>query len=996
MNNRSNPSNFNYNPGQESLAISQTIPHEEAISVARDAIDAKLEEFNIELPIESQVAMGRIFDEAARGIALESMNIVNRSQHKPLVFLEEGKTDPSAFLTNLKKLTKNLTIRYINAFLIPILGFSGLPDSKPGSTPDSTPDSIVLGPLQTVFAKLSTSYFLQSLEGANIHVATDSKFNPRDIKAENIDKLVEIQKEMTVKATPRDVAKAIIKSTEFDPLGFIMAASGNYVSSMSVSPPNFNFLKGDKIKQFKLMLRFASLEKGKKSEFYTYLINNNGVAKAYDLGIISGDFNPMSFRAFFNTKASHAVKQANRNINKQIDVSNVPFLSLLNLAEGKVQDQDRFSGKHVSRGHVTSTLLWGVAGISSVTSIGVALAQAVVRLRENKGQTPDQAVGFIKIILKNANIAKPILKAIEGTLSTLAPLGLAVVSAFIARISHEAMANPSLNIHQVLKRAADFAAGLGDKLGVDTGYTPDTPGLKVAHRDIIRKVAFLKLDGFRIMQKPEVIKAFNGLYKQSNQVKGFFSLSDLLTQLSPELQGQFMKNVVGSFPGQATNSDFWSLFVSQYSLLVNQAGGKIENILPLFNNNVITKPTDANAKLNNDYLTSLKTRITGATGPIPSWTHSRYTGDSSGQVYTPREAVKVTETFTEDAINHTDMFHEHIRRMEKLNAYELPDSVQGKELLEQYGVEIDDKIEAGSKVGKLTAVPEEDGNGKFHVVNNLQVGTLKGTITKIRVTGSKLIFEAKGLAPQTFTLQTIAVLPEDPYQKMEGEIVHNRLSAGKVPRTSKTVAANFRYNKMADLKQFFPGIEKGANNAPKNIKVNQYVKAIQPLIRNSKLSTTQYQVLQHLIEKGKVELKAGKLKVKDDNGAQLITFSKAPNFKKPLALNNVNTSFSKIEFIKDGDKRGIFLQNFSDVFDHHPVLTSHLDSDTKIENFDYTMQQVLDALDEKDDDELTPTETLMEEALDDLDGDHLREQFIIAIPGSNQKAIDFRDKKPPV
>ena len=90
------------------------------------------------------------------------------------------------------------------------------------------------------------------------------------------------------------------------------------------------------------------------------------------------------------------------------------------------------------------------------------------------------------------------------------------------------------------------------------------------------------------------------------------------------------------------------------------------------------------------------------------------------------------------------------------------------------------------------------------------------------------------------------------------------------------------------------------------------------------------------------------------------------------------------------------MQNFSDVFDHLPVLTSHLDSDTKIENFDYTMKQVLDALDKKDDDELTPTETLMKAALDEVDGEHLSQPFIIAIPGSNQKAIDFRYKTPPV
>ncbi|MBT5346418.1 hypothetical protein HOJ01_03880 [bacterium] len=930
----------------------------------------------------------------ARSLTLRCQSVL--ASHQSIIFA--GAT-PAArnktVMTKLDKMAANIATHFAEQFLLKVMKGQELADGRTS--------------YRVLYARLISDFYLSQIDSIEL---TEEGFKNQDDIALHPNKVIEGLKNISefLTMTPaanlaKEVAKIAVKRS-FQPENIRRMAVNRY-RHITDGSDDVSFVGDNDIshENVKVIIAMSRMDAEQRKQVYMQMIGltnggnlnfGHGGAmmehdlKALKLGILMGDFTPISFKAFVykhspstqrvrnvryidNFLSTQSGRGGANGVSSGFDMYNLDNQDQTNL--GFAEDLRQ---AHVSQGHIGETIYYGALHLNALVSFGVNLSElATIAKQAGQGQkfTPEQVQSaFTRMGINPIGAALGRMTEFANQIAAVAqPIAFILVSTFASMVATRKMANPSRSLDVVVDEV--FNDFKDNNIIRTITNDPDTskvtvPLVKKTFSNTIMKASYLSTKGFAVLHRQSVLNSLGQTARNSSN--SYPTLASFLNSLNQQDRNDFIKYVLPSFSDVEDRSAFWSDFILEYSLLSSIMPSR-DQILMVYDNDF--PDTSAGSAYTTNVLLSDNRIQPSSAGdePIPQFAYSRHATRQGNRYRLADRSASAPYTSSYRSLESFDVERTNLINRDKV--FRLTEAQRST--LATYG--ISHRVDSTTKEGILTYSPALTPGSNpqtFRVVENLrQRRMVWGKVESIdeNANTNTIVINSKNFRPIIIPFQTIPVMPQTPFQRVDNYVLPHSISEVLETGSDNTIAT-LRYLEASSLKVIFPGVQL-RDNIPQDLTVQKVVEMFNQVREDGELSRDQYKVLQILLRQRSIEMNGSQIQAVTSKKDQLLRFKAAPSSTQPVDMASLNQN-SDFEFIKEGEKIGIFVRSYEEVFRQMPVLLSHSEN----KEFNWTMQDVYDYLDEKSEEEWTPVEALIYQRLDDMDEDLLVQEFLIEFP----------------
>ena len=922
----------------------------------------------------------------ARSLTLRCQSVL--ASHQSIIFAGATPAQKNeSVMRKLEKMATNIAKHFAEQFLLKVMERQELADGRTS--------------YRVLYARLISDFYLSQIETIDL---TEEGFENQDNIALRPNEAIRGLEDISefLQPTPIDqfvqrVADIAIKPN-FQPENIRRMAVNRY-RHITDGSDNVSFVGRGNIldENVRVIIAMSRMSPEQRKQVYMKMIglNRDGTLnfgsggemmeyelKALKLGILMGDFTPISFKAFVYQHSPLGVRVRNvRYIDKFLSTrsgrraaggvsSGFDMYNLDNQDQTNLGHAETYRQAHVSQGHIGETIYYGALHLNALVSFGVNLSQLATIARQ-AGQGQQFTSEQVQSTFKKMGIPIPVLPGALTKMTEFAnqiaavaqPIAFILVSTFASMVATRKMANPSMSLDVVVDEVFnDFKE---NNIIRTITNDPDLsrvsiPLAKKTFANTIMKASYLSTKGFAVLHRQSVLNSLGQTARNSSN--SYPTLASFLNSLNQQDRNDFIKYVLPSFSEVEDRSAFWSDFILEYSLLSSIMPSR-DQLLMVYDCKLPTGIAGSPGPAGSAYTTNVLLSDRGiqpssaGDASIPQFAYSRHATRQGNRYRLADRSASAPYTSSYRSLESYEVERTNLINRDKV--FRLTNAQ--KSTLATYGISAQrDRSQQDGILTYSPALTPDSSPQTFRVVENLrQRRMVWGEVESIDENANTIVINSKNFRPITIPFQTIPVMPQTPFQRMDDNVFPNSLS--EVPNTNTgDTLTTLRYIDGTSLAQVIPGIHFN-NQIPQSLTAQQIVNRFNQVRRSGELSPAQYQILQILIREQAAKMHQGQIQVIQANKNKLLKFKKAPNIAQPIdiGLLDVNSDF---EFIKKGNQIGIFVQNHEEVFRQIPALLTHAENH---KGFQWKMQEVLDCLDRKESN-LTPVEFMIYQKLLEL------------------------------
>ena len=847
-------------------------PQAVAIEKVETVVADKLKAKGLEIPQEHIASFNEVIHQFARSLSLKCQSLL--VSHSAVIFVGDSAEEINRSIkSKLVPMVDNIAENFATHFLIPVMERQNLADGR--------------NVYQVLFTQLTAEYYLHQVD--NLQITDQGVVNQTNIASnplDHIDGLKEIRDFMSGSPDKRIKAVAqIARKSSFQPQNIRRIALNRYMSTVDGhNDVTFVGRGGVALEDMKVMIAMSSMSPEERKQVYMNIIGltssgklnfaNGGTEmmeydlKAMKLGMMMGDFTPISFRSFVYQNVESKRQQACIEMiddfmlspsKRPRGITGSTAHDMYNLDR---QDQTdyvmnrTFAQSHVSDGKIGRTLGYGALHLNALVTVGVNISElAVISKQVAKGQTFNQqevqdflnrlgAKGFLAKLSSGA-LGK-LTNAVNAVSAISQPLVFILLGTFASQVATRKLANPSRKVTEIVDEVTEYFTSNAflEGLSSQSHKLVEINMLKRSFSSTIMKASYLSSKGFSVLHRQSVL---NSLKRLAQSPSGSTTFAGFLESLSVEDKNDFIAYVVPAFEGVSDPSAFWSKFVMEYALLTDLCVTQ-DKLLLLYDHNL--PQTGANAALNTRILVD-NTNVTSAgTQKIPDYAYQKSQSLENRSTYRlALRNLKVPFSNSRRSLESFEVERESLINREK--EFILSDALRTK--LTSYGITATkDSRTKGGIFSYSPALKQGLDPQVFIVAENLQPrSNVWGTIKSIEEKSDHLVIKSHNFVDLKIPFRKFPVIPTHPFQMMDGKPIPNILS---FINKSDSGDLNFSYNKASDLQDIFGKFGyTQRNNLPLSgqsliVGLNRRLSANKA--GTKRLTTQEYQLIFQLINQG--------------------------------------------------------------------------------------------------------------------------------------------------